>query len=29
VVATEGKVVGEPGRGRFVKRDPFIARRAR
>jgi len=23
--ATEGKVAGEPGRGRFVKRDPFIA----
>jgi len=25
VVATEGKVSGEPGRGRFVKRSPFIA----
>jgi dihydropyrimidinase len=25
IVATEGKVSGEPGRGRFVKRDPFTA----
>ena len=25
VVATEGKVAGEPGRGRFVKREPFVA----
>ena len=29
VVATEGKVAGEPGRGRFVKREPFSPRRAR
>ena len=25
VVATEGKVAGEPGRGRFIKRQPFPA----
>jgi dihydropyrimidinase len=25
IVATEGNVAGEPGRGRFVKRDPFTA----